>query len=123
MSERTPKTITFIARSTPYGNGRARALLDMVLSTAVFEQRVNLVFMDDGVWQLARGQQAKAIDAKDLGAALSALPLYDVQHIYVDERALLERGLSVEDLVIPASPCDDAHIANLIQHSDVIYQL
>ena len=119
----SPKTITFISRSTPYGSGRAKACLDMVLSTAVFEQRVNLVFMDDGVWQLGAAQDPQAINAKDLSAALSALPLYDVNNIFVESDSLTSRGLDLQSLAIPAKPCSTEQIATMISKSDVVYQL
>ena len=118
-----PKTITFISRSTPYGSGRAKACLDMVLSTAVFEQCVNLVFMDDGVWQLQAAQNPQAINAKDLSAALSALPLYDVNNIFVESNSLASRGLDPQALAIPAKPCSADQIAAMIRESDVVYQL
>ncbi|MCB1649265.1 MAG: sulfurtransferase complex subunit TusC [Pseudomonadales bacterium] len=121
--EMTPKTLTFIARSTPYGSGRAKALLDMVLSAAVFDQNINLLFMDDGVWQLARDQQPGMIDAKDLSAALGALPLYEVNNVYVEARALHERGLTLDTLAVTAIPCDDAHITALIAQSDQVFAL
>lgn len=117
------KTLTFIARSTPYGTGRAKALLDMVLSAAVFDQTINLLFMDDGVWQLARNQQPATIDAKDLSAALSALPLYDVNNVYVEARALDERGLTLQALAVDAKPCEDTEIAALIAGSDQVFAL
>jgi len=117
------KRLTFISRSTPYGSGRAKACLDMVLSAAVFDQHVTLIFMDDGVLQLQRGQSARNIYAKDLSAALSALPLYDVDQIFVDCDSLMRRGLSLEQLAIEASPCDAARIAELIRNSDAVIAL
>lgn len=119
----SPKTITFISRSTPYGGGFAKACLDMVLSAAVFEQRINLVFMDDGVWQLQNAQAPKNIDAKDLSAALSALPLYEVNNIFAESESLSARGLDPEALAIKVKPCSAQQIAELIRGSDVVYQL
>lgn len=117
------KTITFISRSTPYGSGMAKACLDMVLSAAVFEQDINLVFMDDGVWQLHPSQSPQAINAKDLSAALSALPLYEVNNIFVESESLATRSIDPATLVIAACPCDAGEIAALIRNSDVVYQL
>lgn len=124
MSATSPrKTITFIARSTPYGSGLAKACLDMVLSAAVFEQQINLVFMDDGVWQLQPNQAPQGIDAKDLSAALSALPLYEVNNIFVESTSLSGRGLDPAALAIAAKPCSALQIAALIREADVVYQL
>lgn len=119
----TRKVLTFISRRAPYGQGNAKALLDMVLSAAVFDQQVNYVFMDDGVQQLRRGQDPAAIDAKNLSAAFSALPLYDVTNIYVDAESLQRRGLTPDQLVIDTIACDGDKIAELIRQSDVVFNL
>ncbi len=123
MSIDNAKTITFISRSTPYGHGRAKACLDMVLSAAVFEQKINFIFMDDGVWQLKKGQTPSNIDAKDLSAAFAALPLYEVNDLYVEASAIEERGLSLDELVVPAQAIESAKIAELISLSDVVFTL
>jgi tRNA 2-thiouridine synthesizing protein C len=117
------KMLTFISRRAPYGHGAAKAMLDMVLSAAVFDQQVNYVFMDDGVQQLRRGQEPAAIDAKNLSAAFSALPLYEVSNIFVDSESLQRRGLSPEQLVIDIIVCDSDKIAELIRQSDAVFTL
>jgi len=117
------KMLTFISRRAPYGQGGAKAMLDMVLSAAVFDQQVNYVFMDDGVQQLRRGQEPAAIDAKNLSAAFTALPLYDVNNIFVDAESLQRRGLSPEQLVIDIIVCDSDKIAELIRQSDAVFTL
>lgn len=125
MSDAAPtrKTISFISRSTPYGQGRAKACLDMVLSTAVFEQKVNFIFMDDGLWQLKRQQDPASIDSKDLSAAFAALPLYDVDTVYVDVDSMHRRGLELDALVVPATAVSVAQIGELIRQSDVVFSL
>lgn len=117
------KVLTFISRRAPYGQSGAKAMLDMVLSAAVFDQQVNYVFMDDGVQQLRRGQEPSAIDAKNLSAAFSALPLYDVNNIFVDAESLQRRGLTQDQLVIDTRMCDADRIAELIRQSDVVFTL
>ena len=44
------KAFTFISRTAPYGSNRPKMSLDAALATAVFEQEVNYLFMDDGVY-------------------------------------------------------------------------
>jgi len=125
MSETTnlQKKLLFISRSSPYGSGRAKACLDMVLSAAVFDQKVTLVFMDDGVLQLQRGQAAARIHAKDLSAALAALPLYDVDQVYVEEASLRLRGITAEQLAIEATLCSAEGIAEMIRQADGVFTL
>ncbi|MDP1930663.1 MAG: sulfurtransferase complex subunit TusC [Gammaproteobacteria bacterium] len=123
IEQPTRKVLTFISRKSPYGQNYAKACLDMVLSASVFDQQVNYVFMDDGVWQLRRGQEPAAIDSKNLSAAFSALSLYEVENVYVDAQSLQDRGLAAEDLVIDATPCTAGHIASLMRQSDVVFNL
>jgi tRNA 2-thiouridine synthesizing protein C len=117
------KTITFISRKSPYGSAYAKACLDMVLSTAVFEQQVNLVFMDDGVLQLQAAQRPAAIDAKDLSAALTALPIYDVESIYADAESLKQRGMEAANLIMQVKLCSAARITALIKESNVVFNI
>ncbi len=117
------KQFTFLARRSPYGSGHARAMLDMVLATAVFDQKVTLIFLDDGVLQLHRNQSAASIGNKDLGAALGVLPLYDIHQVFVDAESLQLRGMSPDTLGIPATVCNRARITTLLQQSDVVFTL
>lgn len=119
-----PRIFTFITRQPPHGQGLARACLDMVLSAAVFDQRVRFLFMEDGVYQLLRDQQADAIHAKDLSAAFGALELYGVGSVLVDRAAMESRGLHEGMLCIPqVTLCTDSQIQALIRESDVVFTL
>ena len=123
-SSATKKTLTFITRKAPYGQSYAKACLDMVLSASVFDQRVNYVFMDDGVYQLLKNQAPAAIHAKNLSAAFPALELYDIDKVFVDEASLHSRGLSAESLCLPsAAICSIQQIQSLISASDVVFNL
>lgn len=118
------KTLTFISRKAPYGQSYAKACLDMVLSASVFDQKVNYVFMDDGVYQLLKHQAPAAIHAKNLSAAFPALELYDIEQVFVDEASLLARDLSVDSLCLPTSViCSMEQIQALINNSDVVFNL
>ncbi len=117
------KQLVFISRRSPYGSAHARAMLDMVLATAVFDQKVTLIFMDDGVLQLHTNQAAAGIGVKGLCAALGVLPLYDIQKVYVDAQSLQVRGMSQEELAIAAEVCDSARITGLIRDADVVFTL
>lgn len=114
------KILTFISRQAPFGSSKAKACLDMVLASAVFEQQIQYVFIDDGVWQLVRGHQPQAICAKNTMAALQALPLYGVEHVYVLDESLAQRALTAEDLQVPATVCTAAQLQQILNKSDVV---
>jgi tRNA 2-thiouridine synthesizing protein C len=72
----------------------------VVLITAAFDQDVSLVFMDDGVFQLKKGQQTKGIENKNFSKTYRALDGYDIEKLYVDQESLAARGLTEDDLLV-----------------------
>ncbi|NQV70222.1 MAG: sulfurtransferase complex subunit TusC [Pseudohongiella sp.] len=117
------KSITFISRSAPYGRDNSQLCLEMALACAVFEQNVNYVFLDDGVYQLVGAQNASAIDAKTLGNALETLELYGIENICVDEDSLNQRNLMAKDLLGEFKLVNRSLITALIRQSDCVFNL
>jgi len=114
------KSFLLICRRAPYGQALAREALDVALTAATFDQQVALLFMGDGVLQLLKAQQPAAIAQKALDKQLAALPLYDVETIYVEADALQTLGLALSDLVLPAQPLSAAAIAEQIAAHDIV---
>lgn len=83
-----------------------------------FEQDFDLLFMGDGVLQLKKGQDTDAIGAKNIGKALSSLPLYDVESVLVDSAALARHGIGEEQLVVPAQLLDSVALQELLARYD-----
>lgn len=98
MSEGNKKFL-YVNRKAPYGTVYALESLEVVLIGAAFEQNVELLFMDDGVFQLAKGQNTKGIEMKNFSPTWSALGDYDVTKFYVSKESLEERGLTIDDLM------------------------
>lgn len=116
-------SITFISRSAPYGNNRANLCLDMALASAVFEQDVRYVFLDDGIYQLLKGQDGAAIETKTLGNALETLALYGIESVYADQQSLKPRGIDESDLLSDIQLIDSGALAKLIESSDTVFNL
>ena len=96
MSE--TKKFMYINRKAPYGTIYAWESLEVVLIGAAFEQDVSLAFLDDGVYQLTKGQDTSAIGMKNFSPTYAALGDYEVTKIYVEKESLEERGLNLDDL-------------------------
>ena len=92
------KKFLYVNRKAPYGTVYAFESLEVVLIGAAFEQDVSLLFMDDGVFQLTKGQDTSGSDMKNFSPIYSALGDYEVTKIYVDQQSMEERGLSLDDL-------------------------
>ena len=96
MSE--TKKFLYVNRKAPYGTIYALESLEVVLIGAAFEQDVSLAFLDDGVFQLTKGQQTDGIGVKNFSPTFRALGDYDVTKLYVEAESLAERGLTEDDL-------------------------
>lgn len=120
MNEGTVKKIMYVNRKAPYGTIYALESLEVVLIAAAFDQDVSLAFMDDGVYQLKKGQQTKGIEVKNFQPTYRALDDYDVNKLYVEKEALEARGLSAEDMCVPVEVKSAADIGKLMEEQDVL---
>lgn len=114
------KKFMFVNRKPPYGTIYALESLEVVLIAATFDQDVSLVFLDDGVYELVKGQQTKGIGLKNFSPTYRALDGYDVEKLYVERESLAARGLSEDDLLVPVEVLDSAQMAALMAEQDVI---
>lgn len=116
----TRKQFLIVCRHPPYGSSLARDALDVAMATAAFDQKVAMLFLGDGVLQLLNAQDGAAIGQKSHDKQLGALPLYDVDALYVDAQSLHMHGVNSADLVLPAQLLTDAEIANLFASHDIV---
>ena len=94
------KKFLYINRRAPHGTNYAQEGLEVALIGAAFDQHVCLAFVDDGVFQLMRGQDTSGIASKNFTAAFGALGDYGVRAIYVEHESLQQRGLHKDDLML-----------------------
>ena len=92
------KKFLYVNRKAPYGTIYAWESLEVVLIGAAFDQEVALAFIDDGVYQLVKGQDTTEIGMKNFSPTYAALGDYDINKIYVEKESLEARGLTVDDL-------------------------
>lgn len=114
------KKLLFVSRKAPYGSSIARDALDALLAASAYGQDISVLFLGDGVFQLIADQNPDKIGMKSLSASLPALPLYDVDKIFVQESALAERGLESENLALSAEPLSNEAIAELMESQEAI---
>ena len=120
MSEGIAKKFMFVNRSAPYGTIYALESLEVVLISAAFDQDVSLAFVEDGVWQLKRGQQTKGIETKNFSPTYRALEGYDVEKLYVERESLEARGLAEDDLLVDVTVLSSAEMGKLMDEQDVV---
>ncbi len=110
----------FVNRKAPYGTIYALESLEVVLIAATFDQDVSLAFIDDGVFELVKGQNSKAIGIKNFSPTYRALEGYDVEKLYVERESLEARGLSDADLLVPVEVLSSTQMAALMAEQDVV---
>jgi tRNA 2-thiouridine synthesizing protein C len=114
------KKFMFVNRTAPYGTVYALESLEVVLISAAFDQDVSLVFVEDGVYQLKKGQQTKGIETKNFSPTYRALEGYDVEKLYVESESLAARGLTESDLIVDVQVLASAELGKLMDEQDVV---
>lgn len=123
MEQAVQKSFLAICSRSPGRGSAAREGLDMLLATASFGQQVQLLFCGDGVYQLLSGQGDAGGNNKPLSASLDALPLYDIDQLYVEVESLVERGLEAQALMDNVTVLDSAAAAVLLHNCDKVISL
>lgn len=114
------KKFLYINRKAPYGTIYALESLEVVLIAAAFDQDVSLAFLDDGVYQVVKGQHTKPIDVKNFSPTYRALEGYDIEKLYVEKESMEVRGLKEDDLIVPVKVVNAQEMADIMQSQDVV---
>jgi len=92
--------ITNIIVSKPPVNGIAfKEAIDLGLVCAAFEHKVNLIFIDSGLYCLLKNQHADLTGDKNHVDILKGLEFYDIDTIYFEKESLDELAISAADLI------------------------
>ncbi|MGL4352664.1 MAG: sulfurtransferase complex subunit TusC [Aeromonas popoffii] len=102
--------IAFMCRRGPHGTSAGREGLDALLATSALTESLALFLVGDGVLQLVREQQPQTILQRHYAPTFKLLELYDIEEVYVCADSLTERGLTVDDLLIPVESLSRADI-------------
>ncbi len=115
------KKILLVSRHAPYGNSLAREAIDAALAAAIYDQDLSILFMDDGVFQLMKNQNAQEIQQKDFSSMLSALAFYDIESIFLHKESLAQRQIALDEIIIEeACELNNAEVASLLSQQDHI---
>lgn len=114
------KKFMFVNRKAPYGTIYALEALEVVLISAAFDQDVSLAFLDDGVYQIVKGQHTKAIDVKNFSPTYRALEGYDIEKLYVEKESLEKRGLTEADLLVDVQVMGSDEMAKMMAEQDIV---
>lgn len=114
------KKFMFVNRKAPYGTIYALEGLEVVLISAAFDQDVSLAFVDDGVFQLVKGQKTDGVEMKNFSPTYRALEGYDIEKLYVERESLEARGLTEDDLLVDVQVMSAAEMGDMMAQQDVV---
>ena len=117
----TMKSYLFVLRHAAHSGIYVQEMLDIILTTAAFDQAVSLLLLDDGVFQLKKHQQPEQYGMKDTAAIFNALEIYDIHAIYSETESLQSRGLTANDLCLPIREYHRKDISALMAQFDVVF--
>jgi len=106
--------VAVLMRKAPYGSVYTAEGFRTIMGIAVFEMDISVVFVDDGVYALVKGQDPARLEMKPLGDGFPMLTEFDVQKFYVHDESLVERGLSADDLVMDVAVVSGSEIAQIL---------
>lgn len=113
------KTLVFVFRQSPAMGESAKEGLDALLAAAAFEQNVIPIFINQGVWQLQSDMSLDTLNITNIDKQLSALPLYDVNSLYVHRASFEKAGVVTQHKNIHW--LDDDELALLLAQADQVF--
>lgn len=115
------KTLVFIIDKPLHGDIRAQEFLDMAMMAAAFGQRVVVVFEGSGVYGLIKEQRADVLGLKNITPVLSALSVYDIHDILVEQESMLLKGVDESQLGIAVSVQSRSEIKQTIDSANHLF--
>lgn len=111
------KNFLFTLRKPSYDGLYVQEMMDIILTTAAFEQNVCVLLLDDAVFHLKNNQIAH----KNTATLFELLSTMDVTDIFVETESLLERGLTVQMLTQSVRTKTRATICEFMSQFDIVF--
>ena len=125
------KKFMYVNRKAPYGTIYALEILEAVLISAAFEQHACIVFLDDGVYQIKKGQNTDSVNMKNFSKTYGVIAMEKedadedkdmdmVWRIIVEQESMEARGLCPDDFVIDVEVIPSAELAIIMSQQEVV---
>ncbi|PHS15285.1 MAG: sulfurtransferase complex subunit TusC [Kangiella sp.] len=115
--------INIVIHQTALTNASFKESIDLALVCAAFDQKVNLIFVDNGVYNLMTKQNYQSIGDKNHLDILKGLEFYDIENIYVEEESLENRKISKNKLIESCKILSINEIKRLHEKSNQVVSL
>jgi tRNA 2-thiouridine synthesizing protein C len=111
------KNFLFVLRKASYDGLYVQEMIDIVLTTAAFEQNISVLLLDDAVFHLKTNQNAQ----KNTATMFELLQTMDVNNIFVETESLETRGLNTQMLTQLAQMKTRATICEFMSQFDIVF--
>jgi len=91
--------LMIVVRKAPHGTIYVQEAIEVMFIMASFDMDLSIVFLDDGVNAIKKGQDTKDLGIKGFSASLGALADWDVKNVYIDAQSMTDRNISADDLI------------------------
>ncbi|MBW8192435.1 DsrE family protein [Neiella marina] len=105
------------------GNITGRETLDAALAFAAYDQPVTLLFSQLAVRQLLPLPEANLAGAKNIANLLKALPMFDIEAVWVHDKSLQQCQLKTEQLIGEPTLVSDQQIRTLLQEANHVIRI
>lgn len=105
---------------SPFTDIRGQELTDLLLTYAAFEQPLSLLFSDSAVLSLLPPNNDASAGIKTYNRQFKALPMYDIDRIYVDQQSFVQYGLVDQTLLCQVQPLSPTAMASLITEAQFV---
>lgn len=113
--------VLLLFRRPPYGTVLTVEGFRMAEALLAFQVPLRVVFAEDGVYSLLKGQGAGALNLGDLGKAFAGLESMGLPQLMVVKEDLESRKLSLDDLVTaPIRTINACNLRTLIDEAKVV---
>jgi tRNA 2-thiouridine synthesizing protein C len=111
------KKFLFVLRKPSYNGLYVQEMIDIILTTAAFEQNVTVLLLDDAVFHLKINQNAK----KNTATMFELLSTMDISDIFVEAESLETRGLNTKMLTQSVQLKTRATICEFMSQFDIVF--
>ena len=93
------KNILIIHTSSALNSLDGKEGLDMSLIFGSYEQKVSVLFYQQGVFQTLTKQNPESVGQKDYLAAIKSLDIYDIEQVFACQQSLQDFGFGESKLI------------------------
>jgi tRNA 2-thiouridine synthesizing protein C len=106
-------------RQAPYGTSFTGEGIRALSALQAFGVPLKVLFVDDGVFVLRKGQNPSALEMKSMGEGVKIMEENGLEGVLVCRESLRERGIDEKDLIdAKITVVDRKEVSNLLRSAD-----